>query len=142
MLEFVITRGLPGSGKSTWARSWVAADRPNRVCVEREHLRAMIDGGVFIQDVTEPRIVAARDALIHGLLTFGVSVVCSDTNLQSQTVRDLADMGRRHRAQVRIEDFRLVPLSTCIRRDAERADGDRIGETVIRKLHDQYLASP
>ena len=33
-LTVVITRGLPASGKTTFARQWVSEDKENRVRVE------------------------------------------------------------------------------------------------------------
>lgn len=138
MPELIVTRGLPASGKSTFARIWVGQDRAHRACVERDHLRA-IDAGVFVDGVTEPRIIVARDALILGLLVKGVSVVCSDTNLPQRTVQDLARLAHVAGASLRVKDFTHVPLDECVRRDAKRADKTPIGERVIRDMHARYI---
>ena len=45
MPVLVITRGLPGSGKSTWARQWVSQDPAHRAEVNRDSLRLMMHGG-------------------------------------------------------------------------------------------------
>lgn len=39
MNTLTITRGLPGSGKSTWAKAWTAADPTCRARVNRDDLR-------------------------------------------------------------------------------------------------------
>lgn len=39
MSKIIVTRGLPASGKSTWAKAWVAADPANRVRVNRDAIR-------------------------------------------------------------------------------------------------------
>lgn len=140
MAELIITRGLPGSGKTTEAHDWVANDRAHRARVNRDDLRSMVDGGVFVKGVTEPRIQAARDALIVGLLARGVSVINDDTNLPQRTARDLAALARRARASFDVADFTDVPLETCLERDAARTDKKPVGETVIRDMHARYLA--
>jgi predicted kinase len=137
MATLHITRGLPGSGKTYWARRWTADDTDNRVRVNRDDLRVMLDDGRFIKGITERRVIAARDAAILALLRKDLDVVCDDTNLPSRTVRDLASLARQADAQLKVHDFTDVPLETCISRDAAR---DRtVGEDVIRDLHARYV---
>jgi predicted kinase len=140
MPTLIITRGLPASGKSTRARAWVDARRAHRARVNRDDLRTMLDYGVFEKGVTEPRILAARDALILGLLAKGLDVICDDTNLPQRSARDLARLARRAGAGFEVEDFTDVPLETCIERDAARGDKKPVGEAVIRDMHARYLA--
>ena len=42
--ELVVTRGLPASGKTTWAQAWVADDPTRYARVSRDDLRAMLFG--------------------------------------------------------------------------------------------------
>lgn len=139
MSTLYITRGLPGSGKSTHARVWVDADREHRARVNRDDLRQMLDASVFVKGVTEPRVIAARDAAITSLLAKGVDVICDDTCLPQRTARDLARLAHRARASFEVVDFTDVPLATCIERDAGRHDKPPVGETVIRDMHTRYL---
>ena len=139
MTTLIITRGLPGSGKTTHARAWVEGDRAHRARVNRDDLRQMLDHGQFVKDITEPRILAARDALILGLLGKGLDVICDDTNLPQRTARDLAKLAERARADFRVYDYTNVPLATCLDRDAARTDKPPVGEDVIRGMHMRYL---
>jgi predicted kinase len=139
MPTLTITRGLPASGKSTHAHVWVDDDRAHRARVNRDDLRSMIDRGVFVLKVTEPRIVAARDAAILGLLGKGLDVINDDTNLPQRTVRDLAKLAARARAGFDVVDFTDVPLDTCIVRDAFRHDKAPVGEQVIRDMYSRFL---
>jgi predicted kinase len=134
-----ITRGLPASGKSTYARVWVDEDRAHRVRVNRDDLRAMIDDGLHVEGVTEARIVAARDGLILAALDRGLDVVCDDTNLPARVVRDLARLARRAGAGFAVEDFTDVDVDTCIERDAKRTGRAQVGEAVIRGMHTRFL---
>ncbi|MFI1699080.1 MULTISPECIES: phosphatase domain-containing protein [Streptomyces] len=132
------TRGLPASGKTTWARAWTAEDRGGRARVNRDDLRAMLDNGEHIKGVTEKRVMAVRDAAILELLRRGYDVVCDDTNLPQRVARDLARLADRAGAELRVHDFTQVPLDTCIERDAVRKAS--VGEEAIRDLHQRYLA--
>jgi predicted kinase len=133
-----ITRGLPASGKTTFAREWVDADRAQRARVNRDDLRGMIDEGVFIAGRTEQRVIVARDAMIGSLLRHGYDVICDDTNLRQGVARNLAQIAARAGADFQVEDFTSVPLELCIKRDAARARP--VGEAVIRDMHARYLA--
>ncbi|MEU4229500.1 AAA family ATPase [Nonomuraea sp. NPDC026600] len=133
-----ITRGLPGSGKSTWAKSWAAANVGERARVNRDDLRAMLHNGVFVEHVTERHVVAARDNLIAELLGRGIDVACDDTNLPARIVRNLARLAARSRAGFEVHDFTHVPLRVCIERDAARERS--VGADVIRSMHRRFLA--
>lgn len=143
MSRLLIMRGLPASGKSTFAKEWVAEDRATRVRVNRDDLRMMIHDGFHLKGVTELTIIKARDLLILGLLKAGKDVVVDDTNLPSRTMRDLLNLGRRAGAIITVEDLTHVPLEVCIDRDAKRYDGANsracVGEDVIRQMHQAYI---
>ena len=135
----IITRGLPGSGKTTHARAWVEGDREHRARVNRDDIRQMLDHGEFVKGVTEGRVLAARDALILGLLAKGLNVICDDTNLPQRTARDLARLAKRSRADFCVYDYSNVPMETCLARNAARTDKPPVGEAVIRDMHMRYL---
>lgn len=134
-----ITRGLPGSGKTTYAREWVGEDVSSRFRVNRDDLRTMADNGVWIEGVTERRIVAARDALIRELLRQQVSVIVDDTNLDSRTVGQLLALAKRSGADFELHDLTQVPLETCLARNAKRDDKFPVPEEAIRFMHARFL---
>lgn len=135
--SMLILRGLQASGKTTFARAWVDEDRANRVRVNRDDLRQMVDGGVFVKGVTEGRILAARNALVKQLMMRGLSVVVDDTNLAQRNVRDLARMAHISAWDWDVLDFTDVPLATCIERDQARERS--VGAHVITDTYNRYL---
>jgi predicted kinase len=140
MTKLLITRGLPGCGKTTFAREWVAADREHRARVNRDDLRVMLDHGQFVKGVTEPRVLAARDAAVFSLLSKGVDTICDDTNLPQRTARDLAKLAKRTGAELAVIDLTDVPLETCLDRNAVRTDKPPVPDAVIKDMHARYLA--
>jgi predicted kinase len=136
----IMTKGLPGSGKSTWAKEYVLKSAPGSVVrVNKDDLRMMLHADRW-KAKTEDDIVRARDALVETFLLRGESVIVDDTNFNPVHERRLRVLAERHGAQFEIEDFTHVPLHTCIVRDLKREKS--VGTEVIRRLYDQYVRPP
>ena len=145
-----LTVGLPGSGKSTWARRWVqtqllAGNFAARV--SRDSLRDALHAGCYDPAVTESAVTVVQLAAVDALLAAGWDVVVDDTNLRSNRRDALEERARNAGHTVELHDFTHVPLDECIRRDAGRpatyplvCDGSRVTEPRIRAMHDEYLA--
>jgi predicted kinase len=143
MTELLILRGLPASGKSTFAKAWVEVDRLNRARVNRDLFRQMLDDGVYVSGVTEGRVIQAEHGAIRALLKRGVSVVVDDTNLPRRVVRDLARIAAGlsnpgHMIEWSTQYFG-TPLEECIRRDQHRKN--QVGANVIKDMYNKYVGN-
>lgn len=144
MATLVITRGLPGSGKSTWASGWVEKDPQRRARVNRDDIRGMAHFGAFVERSgdgpgTEWAVRAARDAMILALLRAGVDVICDDTNLPDGTVAGLRRLAVLAGAYFQVVDLTNVPLDECLRRNAQRTGRDRVPEDKLRDMYLKYV---
>jgi len=128
MSTVTILRGLPASGKTTFALDLVETQGYKRV--NRDELRAMIDNGHYSPE-NELLIKAARNVIVRINLESGNDVVVDDTNLYFDTVKDIYDIAISLGADVRVVDID-TPLEECIRRDAMREKP--VGEEAIRML--------
>lgn len=134
MSIIVLTRGIPGSGKSTWAKEWVQEDPATRIRINRDDLRrtlyATTDTKLALEQERFVSVVEkdiARDALRRGL-----NVIVDAMNLNPRWVKDWAALGYR----VVFRDF-PVDLDEAIARNATR--DNPIPEQVIRDLHARYM---
>lgn len=139
--EIIMLRGVPGSGKTTWAKAYINEHRwVKRVC--KDDLRAMLQDGY--RPEWEGLIRELRDALIRALLDRGLGVIVDDTNVHPRDYRDLRAHTRHYnratRQVVRIP-FRVMefdtPIDVCVARDAARVHP--VGEARIRELYARYL---
>lgn len=135
MPRLIATRGLPASGKTTFARTL----QPSVVRVNRDDLRRMLHGERLFTQWAEAQVTTAQRAQVEALLRTRADVCVDDTNLRSRTLRDWADLAARYGAEFEVHDFTDVPLEECLRRDAARPAEDRVGEAAIRRLHERYL---
>lgn len=133
MAILIITIGLPGSGKSTWAKAWVGEDPARRARVNRDDLRAMLHGGRVGTAWQERQVTLAQHAAVRALLARGYEVVVDDTNLVASHRQQLAAIARECGAKVVVRRFD-VPVETCIARDARRPRQQQVGEAVIRRM--------
>jgi predicted kinase len=136
MTRLLITRGLPASGKTTFARKL----QPRVVRVNRDDLRLMLHGRRLFSETAEAQVTHIQRMAVEALLASHADVIVDDTNLRTSTVREWALLAARFRAGFEVHDLTGVPLEECLRRDAARPDGERVGERNIRRMHDRYLA--
>lgn len=138
MKQVILTKGLPASGKTTWAKEMLKQHPGQYKRIGNDDLRAMLDDGLF-SDSNEKFMERSRDQLILAALEEGKHVIVDATHLSPRHERHIADL-TRGKAEVTIQDFTDVPLEECLARDAKRANG--VGERVIVRMYQEHLAPP
>jgi predicted kinase len=137
----VLVRGLPASGKTTWARALVASRRPGTILrVNRDDLRrSMADPSYSAPvDAVERRISDAEWRLVRGALLDRVDVVVDATNLRASVARRWRALAEACGAGWRVEEVD-TDLEECVRRDAARPPLERVGEETLRDLHARFV---
>ena len=133
-MKLLLLKGLPASGKTTFAKELVRNDG-NWTRVNKDDLRSMLHGGKWSSS-REKKIIACERWLVELLLGWKKNVVVDDTNLNPTHERHFKGMAESHNADFEVKMFD-TPLEECIKRDNARPNG--VGETVIRKMYNQYL---
>ena len=140
MKKLILTRGIQGSGKSTWARQWVEEDPENRVRINNDDIRNML-GPYWITD-REPLVSDIKLRMAEEAMNRGYDVVVDNMNLNPKEVKFWKNVvGTQngdpdgYKYEIEFKDF-FIPLEECIRRDAMRPNP--IGEKVIRETWKRY----
>lgn len=145
--RLIATRGLPGSGKSTWAEE-------ERVKLEGQGVKVFISNKDEIRkalvaagnwqwsqdaekDVIKIQNQQIKDAFAHDIDI----VIVADTNFGKHKDR-LRGLALHCDADFEIRDFTNVPLATCIERDSRRPEGAKVGAQVITDMYNKYLLAP
>ena len=131
-MKILMLKGLPGSGKSTFAKQLVEGDG-NWVRVNKDSIRDMIAG---YSAKKEKLVLKVRDAVIEAALKEGKKVVVDDTNFHPKHEIRLRMVADIYAAAFDTKTFD-TPLEECIKNDLKRPNS--VGEKVIKKMHEQYL---
>jgi predicted kinase len=139
----VITRGLPASGKSTWAKQQVASAPAGHVIrLNNDDMAAMAFGpDAGFTKSTGRALAAMRETMLEGLLKSMSSgaIIIDNTNLVSSTVNRLATIAHKHGAEVILKDFLDVPVQTCMERNKQREN--EVPADVIMRMAKQIGAA-
>lgn len=143
--KLIITRGLPASGKSTWAAHFATRSEnydTTRV-VTLDDIRTAIDAR--FQDGDEGVAQGVRDFTIRGYLEKGYTVISADTNLNPKAVERLIEKALRSNLPeplvIEYVDFTHVSLEECLRRNAARwARGDcKVPDSAIVDMYNRFV---
>ena len=135
-LEVIMLRGLPASGKSTYAKQLISMNPGKYKRVNRDSLRLMF--AEEFKDSNEKFVLRVRDQIIDQSLEEGFSVIVDDLNLSAKHEARIKSVVR-NRAEVKIvDDFLQVPLDELLARNTGR--DAQVPEKVIRDLYAQFVS--
>lgn len=130
MLKIIITRGIPGSGKTTWAKNFVK-ENPNYVRVNRDDLRSMLIGewNWSIEGV----VISTQAHMIKSFLEINKNIVVDGTNLKNSSAIYQAAIDSGCDFDMEYKDFFDISIEECIRRDSLR--DTPVGKDVIEFMY-------
>ena len=135
MKTLYMTKGLPGSGKSTKAKKMMENDR-NIVRVNKDSLRAMLHNYHWSK-FNEGQVLKIRDLIIVNTLESGRHIIVDDTNLNPRHEARLKQLAKENKAEFKVIDMTDVSLDTCIKQDLMREKS--VGKDVIVDMYNKFL---
>lgn len=138
MNKLYVTRGLPASGKTTWAL--VQADlNENTIIINRNKIRDMLKGQYSIFPFgsrMEELVTEIEQRGIEQALIMGYDVIVDATNFRWNQDK-LAYYESKFSCEAQFVDFTHLSLKTCIQRDQQRDFS--VGKEIIEKMYNKYL---
>lgn len=137
MKKIILLKGLPASGKSTWAKEQVGYKRINK-----DDLRKMIDDSKWSKG-NEKLIIEARNSLLKTFMFNGENIIIDDTNFEDKHRKEIEDIIIFHNAFYDKYSYKLeekffdTPVDECIERDSKRFK--TVGKKVIMGMYNKYL---
>ena len=145
--KLILTRGIQGSGKSTWARKWVEEDPEHRIRINNDDIRNML--GVYWVISRECLVSDIKKRTAQYAMDKNYDIVVDNMNLNPKEVKFWEDLVFTHNETVKNSEFTdkydiyeiefkdfFIPLEECIRRDSMRSNP--IGEKIIRETWRRY----
>jgi predicted kinase len=141
MPTILVLRGLPGAGKTTWAREYLAAHRGRVGRVSRDDARRDVFGltlapwDAVLDRAGEDVVTAVVESTARALLAAGLDVIADACHLTEQHVDRWRAIAAECEATVDVVDL-AVPVEECIARDLARASagGRSVGALIIRTM--------
>jgi predicted kinase len=136
MKTLYFLRGLPASGKTTWAKEKLAAlnvgGKTKAVRTNKDEIRKQLGG------IIESKVILRETALVTEALKAGLEVIIDNTHFNPDHEVRYRLLAEKYGYRFELMSFLHVSLEECIRRDRNRSNS--VGEAVIRRMHAQYLA--
>lgn len=145
MSKIILTRGIQGSGKSTWAKKWVEEDPTHRVRWNNDDFRKML-GPYWIPE-RETLVYTMMSDFLNKAMLFGYDIVIDNMNLNQKDWDFVQDriIKFNNDAFIKVleksynlefKDFFDVSLEECIERDSKRENP--IGKEVIINTYNKH----
>lgn len=143
-LKLLILKGIPGSGKSFWARKFIKNNSKEWIIVNRDSIRFML--GNYWAPSREKLVDIIEEFMICNSLIKNYNVIVDATNLNPATIQKIENIAERYsklnnQRTIIVEHKQFnTPFWKCVLRDIKRGlfGGNYVGYKTIKRFHDKY----
>lgn len=130
--------GLPGSGKSTYAKDFVSKQDEKWVIHSSDELRRELLGDQTRQDKND-LIFSEMHSRIARDLVAGINVIYDACNIQRKNRMAFIQFLKQKKVACDIQCvFMAAPFKMCVSQNSKRFGDDRVPDYVIRKMYRQF----
>ena len=142
MPKIILTRGIQGSGKSTWAKKWAEEDSEHRIRWNNDDFRRML--GKYWVPKRETIVSSTELHFINDVMCYGYDIVIDNMNLNPKyyefVKRIIEDFNymvtESEQYTLEFKDFVDISLEECIERDSKRENP--IGADIITNTYNKH----
>lgn len=134
MQQIIFLKGLPASGKSTWAKRF-CEDNMNFVRINKDDIRILL-GKIAYSVAFEELVLDLQHRMGNIILRFGKSIIVDDTNFAPKHEKYWRQIAQEGGFEFVLHTF-TTPVEECIKRDFGRVG--MVGKDVILNMAEKYL---
>lgn len=127
--KVIILIGLPGSGKSTWAKKYLS-NNPDTIRVNRDDFRLMLKNQQLCENKVENLITKLQDNSILSALNSGFNVIVDNTNCKLKYIEHTLELVK-HKADV---EFLLLDVGVKKAKEQNSKRENPVPDSVIDKM--------
>lgn len=136
MKKLILTRGLPASGKSTWAKAWVAKSPLDRRRINNDDM--VIELGLVgdFRDRSYNILKEAREFRLKAFMSKGYDIVLDNMNLSKTSNEEAKKFAEEYGYEIEYKDFLNISLEELLDRNSKRKTD--VTEEILRKLYKKF----
>lgn len=143
MRTLIITRGAPGSGKSTWIEQHGLKDytlAPDDIRVLCSSIEMQATGEFKIsQDRNNEQVVwDILFKLLEHRMSRGELTVIDATASKTKDIQQYKDLADQYRYRMFVVDFTDIPLDVCIRQNKMRPEVKQVPQKAIENIYARF----
>ena len=135
MQEIILLRGIPGSGKTFWAKEFLF-ENTNFQRVNKDDIRKEFGLEIFSQENEKKVLEIERERGLKYLIEHKTNLIVDDTNFNPKHEEYWKGKAEELGIKFSIKDFNC-PLKEAIERDSKR--DNPVGESVIKRMYYQHV---
>ena len=133
MAKLIILKGIPASGKSTWAKQWVEEDPKTRIIVNRDFIRRELS--VYWVPSRESLISDLEYEMVKMAMSWGYDICLDSINLNARYFNKWIELSKEENYEIEYKQFD-ISLEEALERDKNREFP--VGESVIINFYNKY----
>ena len=127
--KVLVLQGIPGSGKTTFAKRLIS-DQPHWYRINGDESRRMMNGDLPFSGKREGVVNTAQKAMVRALLEKGVNVVVDNTNLSERHLDRWRTIADEFNAKFAVHVME-TSLDVCLERNLARDNDTYVPANVV-----------
>jgi predicted kinase len=139
MNKIIVLQGCPCSGKTTWAKEYLANDENLTAYVNRDSIRMELNNGKYSMD-KEDEVTVIEERMVKTAILSGQDAIIDATNLNPKTIKKWENLAKELGCDIEFKMF-YITYEEAMKRSKKRRDegGLFINKKVMLNFYQKYF---